>query len=293
VVRCPRDGEYRFFLNSDDGSQLFIDGALAVDNSGDHAMREKEERVTLDSGQVTYLVGGMGRPILHLHSAGGPRVSPAIQALARKHVIYMPTTPGFNATPEHPGVGSMVDLADLAAKFARSVIGGPCDVVSESFGGWQALWLAVRHPDLVGQLVLQAPAGLRDEGAGGLPADPDARLRKLYAIPERAPKETRSPEVLAENQRQRDRYFGGRNLDTDLQAALPSIKARTLIVFGTGDEVVPISTARRLLAGIPQAHLTYIYGAAHAPEWDQPDKVARLIGAFMEHGEGYLVRRPA
>jgi pimeloyl-ACP methyl ester carboxylesterase len=252
-----------------------------------------EHRVELDSGRVTYLEGGEGRPILHLHSAGGPRVSPAIRILARRHTIYMPTTPGFNGTPDHQAVRSMSDLADLAAKFASAVIGGACDVISESFGGWQALWLAARYPDLVGQLVLQAPAGLRTEGTGGLPADPAERMRRLYAVPERAPKETRSAGMLAENQRQRDRYFGGISLDKALQASLPGIKARTLVVFGSRDEVVTIDTARRLTSGIPHAHLSYIWGAAHVPEWDQPDRVARLIGAFMEHGEGFVVRRPA
>jgi pimeloyl-ACP methyl ester carboxylesterase len=252
-----------------------------------------EHHIELDSGRVTYLKGGEGRPILHLHPAGGPRVTPAIRILARRHAIYIPTVPGFNGTPVHPTLGSMIDLADLAAKFARTVIGGPCDVVAESFGGWQALWLAVRHPDLVQQLVLQAPAGLRTEGTGGLPADPEARRRKLYAVPERAPKETRPPEVLAGNGRMYARYSGGASLDAALQAALPGIEARTLVLFGTLDEVVPIDTARRLLAGIPQSRLTYIWGAAHAPEYDQPDRTARLIGAFMEHGEGYLVRRPA
>ena len=252
-----------------------------------------EHTAALDSGPVTYLKGGAGRPILHLHPAGGPRVTPAIRMLARRHTFYMPTTPGFNATPEHDTVRSMVDLADLAAKFARAVIGAPCDVVAESFGGWEALWLAVRHPDQVGQLVVQAPAGLRTEGTGGLPADPAGRLRKLYAFPERAPKETRTPEALAGNVRMYARYSGGLTFDKGLQEALPGIKARTLVVFGTSDEVVPIDTARRLLAGIPQSHLTYIYGAAHVPEYDQPDKVARLIGDFLEHGESFVVRRPA
>jgi pimeloyl-ACP methyl ester carboxylesterase len=187
----------------------------------------------------------------------------------------------------------MTDLADLAANFARTVIGGACDVVAESFGGWQALWLAARHPDLVQQLVVQAPAGLRTEGTGGLPADPEGRRRKLYAVPERAPKEGLTPEVLAGNQRMYARYSGGITFDTALQSALPGIKAPTLILFGTLDEVVPIDTARRLLAGIPHARLAYIWGAAHVPEFDQPERTARLIGAFMEHGEGYLVRRPA
>ena len=252
-----------------------------------------EHTVALDSGPVTYLKGGEGSPILHLHPAGGPRVTPVTRLLARQHTFYMPTTPGFNGTPTHPAVGSMVDLADLAANFARSVIGGPCDVVAESFGGWTATWLAVRHPDLVGQLVLQAPAGLRTEGTGGLPADPEARRRMLYAVPERAPKETRPPEMLAENQRLYARYSGGVTLDKALQEALPRIKARTLVVFGTLDQVVTIDTARRLTAGIARAHLSYVWGAAHVPEFDQPDRTARLIGAFLEHGEGFLVRRPA
>jgi pimeloyl-ACP methyl ester carboxylesterase len=252
-----------------------------------------EHGIDLDSGRLPYLKGGEGRPILHLHPAGGPRITPVTRSLAQRHAIYMPTTPGWSGTPEHAAVGSMTDLADLAAKFARAVIGGPCDVVAESFGGWQALWLAVRHPDLVQQLVVQAPAGLRVEGTGGLPADPEARRRKLFAVPERAPKETRPPEMQAQDQRMYARYSGGATFDHALLAALPGIKARTLVLFGTLDEVVPIDTARRLLAGIPQARLSYIWGAAHVPELDQPERTARLIGAFLEHGEGYLVRRPA
>jgi pimeloyl-ACP methyl ester carboxylesterase len=252
-----------------------------------------ERHVELDGGRVTYLEGGAGRPILHLHPAGGPRVTPVTVLLARRFAYYIPTVPGWNGTPRHPAVASMMDLADLAADFIRTVIGGPCDVVAESFGGWQAMWLAVRHPDLVGQLVLQAPAGLRTEGTGGLPADPEARRRKLYAVPERAPEETRPAAMLAENQRMYERYTGGITLDGALQAALPGIRARTLVLLGTLDEVVPLDAARRLTAGIPQSRLTYIWGAAHVPEYDQPERTARLIGTFMEHGEGYLVRRPA
>jgi pimeloyl-ACP methyl ester carboxylesterase len=248
-----------------------------------------EHHVDLDTGRLFYLKGGDGRPLLHLHPAGGRRVTPAIARLARRHTIYMPTTPGYDGTPEHAAVASMPGLADLAAKFVRGVIGGPCDVMAESFGGWTALWLAVRHPDLVQQLVLEAPAGLRT--TGGLPADPAQRLRKLYAVPERAPQETRSAEILAQNRRLYDRYTGGITLDTALEKALPSIKARTLLAFGTLDEVCPIETARRLKSGIAQSHLTYIDGAAHVPEYDQPDRVVRLVGAFLERGEAFLVRR--
>ena len=44
VVHCPTAGAYQFSTNSDDGSQLFIDGQLVVDNSGSHGMREQHRQ---------------------------------------------------------------------------------------------------------------------------------------------------------------------------------------------------------------------------------------------------------
>jgi pimeloyl-ACP methyl ester carboxylesterase len=250
-----------------------------------------DRQIRLSCGPVHYRKHGDGRAILHLHSAAGPRLSPAIERLAQRHTIHAPTVPGFDGTPSYPSVASMTDLADLMAEFTRSVLGAACDMIGESFGGWVALWLAVRHPDLVDQLVLEAPAGLRSAGIGGLPADPAGRQRSLYAVPERTPKETRSPEVLEANQRALRNYMGGVTLDQDLLAALPRVKARTLVLFGTKDEITPAEEAgRRLKAGIPHSHLSFIYGAAHALEFDQPQRVARLVASFLERGEAFVVR---
>ena len=41
-----------------------------------------EHTIDLSSGPVHYQKGGSGPPLLHLHPAGGPRVSPAIERLA-------------------------------------------------------------------------------------------------------------------------------------------------------------------------------------------------------------------
>src|ERR1044072_3598220 len=113
----------------------------------------------LSSGPVHYQKGGSGPPILHLHPAAGPRISPVVERLAQLHTIYMPTAPGFNATPMHPGVKTMPDLAELMAVFARDVIGGKCDVVAESFGGWGALWLRAKQTRPGAPLGLQGGAG--------------------------------------------------------------------------------------------------------------------------------------
>src|SRR5690606_6522380 len=39
-----------FYTNSDDGSNLYIDGVKIVDNDGDHAMQERSGTVALTSG---------------------------------------------------------------------------------------------------------------------------------------------------------------------------------------------------------------------------------------------------
>jgi len=43
-------GEYRFSLMSDDGSRLYIDGKLVIDNDGLHSVEERSGSVTLKSG---------------------------------------------------------------------------------------------------------------------------------------------------------------------------------------------------------------------------------------------------
>jgi hypothetical protein len=50
LVRIPREGRYRFFTSSDDGSRLFIDDQPVVDNGGVHGMREAAGEAALQAG---------------------------------------------------------------------------------------------------------------------------------------------------------------------------------------------------------------------------------------------------
>ena len=49
-IRAHADGEYRFRLDSDDGSRLFINDEMVIDNDGLHSMRRREGRITLEAG---------------------------------------------------------------------------------------------------------------------------------------------------------------------------------------------------------------------------------------------------
>jgi Ca2+-binding RTX toxin-like protein len=49
-MNITAEGTYTFYTNSDDGSQLFIDDQLVVDNGGLHAVQEKSGSISLSSG---------------------------------------------------------------------------------------------------------------------------------------------------------------------------------------------------------------------------------------------------
>src|SRR5262249_43492725 len=142
--------------------------------------------ITLSTGVLPYFELGEGRPLIYLHAAGGPQITPFLTQLSDAHRIFVPIAPGFENTPAHAAVKTVPDLADLYAEFAGRVSDGACDVMGHSFGGWAALWLAVRHPDRVDQLVLEAPAGLRFGASAAPPRNAEELRRKLYAYPDRA-----------------------------------------------------------------------------------------------------------
>ena len=49
-IKIANAGDYHFFTDSDDGSQLFIDGKRVVDNDGLHAPRERSGKINLSAG---------------------------------------------------------------------------------------------------------------------------------------------------------------------------------------------------------------------------------------------------
>jgi len=64
MIEILQDGEYTFSLKSNDGSQLFIDGRLVVDNNMQHGSVEKSGNIQLSSGKhpikITYFQAGGG-----------------------------------------------------------------------------------------------------------------------------------------------------------------------------------------------------------------------------------------
>jgi pimeloyl-ACP methyl ester carboxylesterase len=62
---------------------------------------------------------------------------------------------------------------------------------------------------------------------------------------------------------------------------LGSVKAPALIVWGDKDKVIPISTAKRYLAALPNARLEVIRDCGHCVDLEQPNRLAGLIKPFI------------
>jgi hypothetical protein len=69
-----KPGMYRFFLNSDDGSRLYIDDQLIIDNDGQHPPETREGSLDLSGGihriRVSYFQGPRFHVALVLQVAG-------------------------------------------------------------------------------------------------------------------------------------------------------------------------------------------------------------------------------
>lgn len=63
-ITIPREGKYKLFITSDDGSKMYIDGKELIDNDGDHGAQEASGEVHLSAGKhdikVSYFNGGGG-----------------------------------------------------------------------------------------------------------------------------------------------------------------------------------------------------------------------------------------
>ncbi len=67
-----------------------------------------------------------------------------------------------------------------------------------------------------------------------------------------------------------------------LSGRFASIVAKTRIIWGSDDRIVPLSDGERLAALIPDAHLEVINGCGHAPNEERPEELGALINSFLD-----------
>ena len=244
-----------------------------------------QERVAQAGGsELHYLDSGSGsRAVVMLHGAGGRRVDERVfNALAKNYRVIAPSMPGFDQST--PGIAASVpEVADVMADFIRQVVGGPAAVIGESFGGNVSCWLAIRHPDVVDALVLAAPAGLWGEGGLNLAQlSPQEIAVALYGRP---PDQPPSPEMVERSGRNRANMMRlsqpRPRFDPELQEQLAQIKAPTLLLWGTADQLILPQQARYFQERIPRLRFVSIEGGPHVLSAAAPDEFLAAVLEFL------------
>ncbi len=252
---------------------------------------------------------GNGPPLLLIHGfiVTHAEWDDVLDDLAESFHVIAPDLPGFGDS-EKPsparfeyGLDSFAEsMADLAAAFDL----GRVLVMGHSLGGAIGLTLAARHPELVSRLVVVDPlsypfprsfktklplypvigpfifkqlygramfrAYFRDEVASkGAPLNL-ARIDTFYdKFNTPAARESAYATMRA-------------MLDTrTLIARLGRVRAPTLVVWGRGDKLFPVSHASRLAKEISDARLE-IMDAGHSPAEEKPEEFLRIAREFLE-----------
>ena len=71
-------------------------------------------------------------------------------------------------------------------------------------------------------------------------------------------------------------------MEEEFPGELSRIKVPTLIIWGDRDSIVTKDDIEALLKAIPGAKLVVHPGAGHVLYWEEPERVASDIAAFMQ-----------
>jgi len=245
---------------------------------------------------VRYLEGGAGEPLVYFHGAGGiTPEDPLLNALAKTRHVFAPYLPGYGETEDCPDLRDMLDYTLLGWDLVRAF--GLTDplLVGHSMGGMIAAEMAAVAPNDVSRLALIAPAGLwlddhpipdmftllPFELPGYLFHDVEAGTKLLTAgLKLDDPKFLQ--DYLVRNARQLG--MAGKLLfpipERGLAQRLYRITARTVIVWGESDRMIPPVYGPAFQAGIAGSRLVNVTAAGHMVTLEKPDAVAEAIASL-------------
>jgi pimeloyl-ACP methyl ester carboxylesterase len=237
---------------------------------------------------------GSGPPLLYLHAEQYfERVTPYLDALARKWTVIAPRHPGYGATSGATEFRSVDDLAYLYLDLLDELKLNKVVLVGASLGGWIALEMCVRNHARLSKLVLVSSVGVKFSGReerdfADLFYMPDIEaFPMLFADPKRHAPDyaTMSAGQLEELARERQMlaHYGWRPYlhNPALKRWLHRVDLPTLVVWGAADRFASQSYGQSLTSALPAAELMLIEGAGHYPEIEQSEATLRAIDAFV------------
>lgn len=255
-----------------------------------------EKTASVYGQTLHYFEAGHGPTVIFLHGMVGASTDWAyvLGPVAKSYHVIALDQIGFGHSAKPLIDYRISTFADFLQEFMRVRRIPKAVIVGNSLGGWIALDFAAEHPGLVDRLVLVDATGLDSPVRHNVPVDmnPDSRegVRKLW-------------ETLFYNKKLASDALVDyewrnhlRSPDSDtikrLVAALirgsefeerkvGSIRARTLLIWGRDDEVLPLESGERLQKTIAGAKLVVINDCGHVPQLEKPAEFSRALLEFL------------
>jgi pimeloyl-ACP methyl ester carboxylesterase len=247
-----------------------------------------DEFVSVAGERLHLRRGGSGAPVLVLpHDIGNPGWLPFHQRLAERFEVLAPSHPGCDQSSRPDWMRSVRDVAVMYQSLVSSLGIERAVLVGLGFGGWIAAEMATMAPGYFDGLVLVGPmgvkpaegeildqalvnyieyarAGFHDQGA----------FEQIYG----AEPSTDQLETWDRNREMTFRIAWKPYLYSQtLPHLLGGVRARTLVVWGSEDRIVPRSCAERYVQAIPHARLEVIEGCGHCVDMERPAELVALI----------------
>jgi pimeloyl-ACP methyl ester carboxylesterase len=242
---------------------------------------------------VRYYEGGQGAPLVFLHGAGGLDLDQDfLNALGQRFHVYAPLVPGYGDSEECGELRDMLDFTLHAWDVVEALgVKNPI-LVGCSMGGMIASEMAAIAPHDVSRLALIAPAGLwlDDHPIPDIFALMPYDLPKLLFYDEAAGTkaltantDTSDPGFLQAFLVRNARQLGaaGKILfpipDRGLSTRLYRIQAKTLLIWGESDKLIPPVYAQAFQRGIAGADTVLIPQAGHLVTFEKPGDVISAL----------------
>jgi pimeloyl-ACP methyl ester carboxylesterase len=277
--------------------------------------------VTLKQGTIRYADEGSGPVVVFIHGAlvDGRLWDPVVERLRDRFRCVVPELPlGAHEIPAAPDADlSPPGLARLVANFLEALDLRDVTLVGNDTGGAICQLVVGAHPERVGRLVLtdcdafeefppamvkplvtaaRIPGALR-AGLEPMRVRSARRLPIAYGLLSKRPipgevtdgwvlRALRDKGVMADLRRVLSGLDPKHLLDN--APRLTAFAKPVLIIWAREDKIFKLELAHRLAATFPDARVEVLDDAYAFVSWDQPDRVATLIGAFAGGGGGQV-----
>jgi pimeloyl-ACP methyl ester carboxylesterase len=263
-----------------------------------------EESVLIDGINIYYGIEGDGEPLLLIHGMAFSHDiwEKTIMSASKFFKVYAPDLPGFGRSDKPAMDYGLPFYVDFIKKFMDMLNIDKCSLAGMSLGGEIAVEFASVYPERVDRLVIVSAGGfspliknprdypgLKPQVFSFLRNDRDSLKQYLEGMLYNK-KALREDLVEQEWARMKDPAYRAvitrsmkylSTVDPAFPGTLSSIQAKTLIIWGKDDPVLPAEDAFMFNEHIPDSDIILIERCGHVPVLEKNEELNRALLTFL------------